>query len=76
MSVCPNSWDVPVYANHSDWSRGHEPIISRTVVQVGERPLVLVPTPGHTADSLSILDPSEGLLFTGDTVLGGKLDCD
>ena len=32
--------------------------------------LRIVATPGHTADSVSLLLPDDGVLFTGDTVLG------
>jgi glyoxylase-like metal-dependent hydrolase (beta-lactamase superfamily II) len=32
--------------------------------------LRVVATPGHTADSVSLLLPDDGVLFTGDTVLG------
>lgn len=32
--------------------------------------LVALPTPGHTRDSICLWQPSEGVLFTGDLVLG------
>lgn len=39
-------------------------------LEVGGLDLVVVGTPGHTADSLSFLVPAETALLTGDTVLG------
>jgi len=36
-------------------------------IDLGERSLEVVATPGHTPDALSLLDRSNGLLFTGDT---------
>jgi glyoxylase-like metal-dependent hydrolase (beta-lactamase superfamily II) len=40
------------------------------VVAVGDLELHVVATPGHTADSLSFVVPSERAVLTGDTVLG------
>lgn len=37
---------------------------------MGGLELLVVATPGHTADSLSFLLPAEQVLLTGDTVLG------
>lgn len=39
-------------------------------VTVGERRLEVLHTPGHSAGSICILDRSNGLLFSGDTVSG------
>lgn len=39
-------------------------------IEVGSARLEVLATPGHSADSVSILVRSEGLLLTGDTVLG------
>jgi glyoxylase-like metal-dependent hydrolase (beta-lactamase superfamily II) len=36
-------------------------------IDLGERSLEVIATPGHTPDALSLLDRSNGLLFTGDT---------
>src|SRR2546429_25294 len=36
-------------------------------VHLGGRPLEVLSTPGHTPDSISLLDRANGLLFTGDT---------
>ncbi|MBU7597277.1 MBL fold metallo-hydrolase [Streptomyces sp. P38-E01] len=40
------------------------------VVTVGGLALDVVPTPGHTQDSVSFVLPADGVLFSGDTVLG------
>ena len=40
------------------------------VVAVGDLEVRVVATPGHTADSLSFVMPSERAVLTGDTVLG------
>jgi glyoxylase-like metal-dependent hydrolase (beta-lactamase superfamily II) len=40
------------------------------VITAGGCELRVVATPGHTADSLSLLLPADGGLLTGDTVLG------
>jgi glyoxylase-like metal-dependent hydrolase (beta-lactamase superfamily II) len=36
-------------------------------VDLGERSLEVIATPGHTPDAISLLDRKTGLLFTGDT---------
>jgi glyoxylase-like metal-dependent hydrolase (beta-lactamase superfamily II)/8-oxo-dGTP pyrophosphatase MutT (NUDIX family) len=49
---------------------GSEGLAGADVLEVGGLELRVVPTPGHTADSLSFLLPADGGLLTGDTVLG------
>jgi glyoxylase-like metal-dependent hydrolase (beta-lactamase superfamily II) len=49
---------------------GSEGLGEGDVVSVGDLELHVVATPGHTADSLSFLVPSERAVLTGDTVLG------
>jgi glyoxylase-like metal-dependent hydrolase (beta-lactamase superfamily II) len=41
-------------------------------IQLGEREVVILPTPGHTKDSLCVLDRNTNALFTGDTVIEDK----
>lgn len=36
-------------------------------IDLGGRTLQVIATPGHTPDAISLLDPANGLLFTGDT---------
>jgi glyoxylase-like metal-dependent hydrolase (beta-lactamase superfamily II) len=49
---------------------GDEGLADGEVVSVGGLEVLVVGTPGHTADSLSFLVPADGALLTGDTVLG------
>jgi glyoxylase-like metal-dependent hydrolase (beta-lactamase superfamily II) len=42
-------------------------------IDLGGRTLTVVATPGHTPDSLSLLDADRGLLFTGDTYYRGTI---
>ncbi|HET7901437.1 MAG TPA: MBL fold metallo-hydrolase [Candidatus Nanopelagicales bacterium] len=49
---------------------GDEGLVGGDVVVVGDVALSVVPTPGHTDDSLSFHLPVDGALLTGDTVLG------
>jgi glyoxylase-like metal-dependent hydrolase (beta-lactamase superfamily II) len=49
---------------------GSEGLGEGDVVAVGDLEVQVVGTPGHTADSLSFLLPSERAVLTGDTVLG------
>jgi glyoxylase-like metal-dependent hydrolase (beta-lactamase superfamily II) len=49
---------------------GSEGLGEGDVVLAGELEVRVVATPGHTADSLSFLLPSERAVLTGDTVLG------
>lgn len=50
--------------------RGHDDLTEGELLRVGGLELLVVPTPGHTADSVSFLLPAEQVLLTGDTVLG------
>jgi glyoxylase-like metal-dependent hydrolase (beta-lactamase superfamily II) len=49
---------------------GDEGLAAGDVVDTGGLELRVVPTPGHTADSLSFHLPADGAVLTGDTVLG------
>ncbi|MBT2411579.1 MBL fold metallo-hydrolase [Streptomyces sp. ISL-12] len=49
---------------------GEEGLGAGDVVTVGGLELRVVPTPGHTADSLSFHLPADRAVLTGDTVLG------
>ncbi|MDX3456150.1 MBL fold metallo-hydrolase [Streptomyces sp. ME02-8801-2C] len=49
---------------------GDEGLASGDVVSVGGLELRVVPTPGHTADSLCFHLPADRAVLTGDTVLG------
>ncbi|MFE9098462.1 MBL fold metallo-hydrolase [Streptomyces sp. NPDC007264] len=49
---------------------GDEGLSHGDVVRVGGLELRVVPTPGHTSDSLCFHLPADGAVLTGDTVLG------
>jgi glyoxylase-like metal-dependent hydrolase (beta-lactamase superfamily II) len=49
---------------------GSEGLGEGDVIAVGDLEVHVVATPGHTADSLSFVVPSERTVLTGDTVLG------
>jgi glyoxylase-like metal-dependent hydrolase (beta-lactamase superfamily II) len=42
-------------------------------IELGERTLKVIGTPGHTPDSIALLDEKNGLLFTGDTFYAGPI---
>ena len=42
-------------------------------VNLGGRTVELLATPGHTPDSISLIDRANGLLFTGDTFYPGEI---
>jgi glyoxylase-like metal-dependent hydrolase (beta-lactamase superfamily II) len=48
-------------------------IADRQVIDLGGRKLEIIFTPGHTPDSLCLLDRSDKLLFTGDTFYSGPI---
>lgn len=50
--------------------RPHRNLDAGEVIRASGLELVVVPTPGHTGDSMSLLLPQDNLLLTGDTVLG------
>ncbi|KAF2778618.1 MBL fold metallo-hydrolase [Streptomyces coelicoflavus] len=49
---------------------GDEGLAAGDVIAVGGLELRVVPTPGHTADSLCFHLPADGAVLTGDTILG------
>jgi glyoxylase-like metal-dependent hydrolase (beta-lactamase superfamily II) len=42
-------------------------------LELGDRTLEVVQTPGHTPDSMCLVDAANGLLFTGDTYYSGEV---
>lgn len=67
-SICgelPKGFDAKAYST-KPWK------ITRIVqsgdeIDLGNRKLEVISTPGHTPDSICLLDSADGLLFTGDT---------
>lgn len=49
---------------------GHDDLAEGELLRVGGLEILVVPTPGHTLDSVSFVLPAEQVLLTGDTVLG------
>ena len=43
------------------------------ILELGDRRLEILRTPGHTPDSICLLDRANGLLFTGDTYYSGEI---
>jgi hydroxyacylglutathione hydrolase len=50
-----------------DWPRGDASL------DLGDRPVDVLPTPGHLADHVIMFDRTRGLLLSGDTLLPGRL---
>jgi glyoxylase-like metal-dependent hydrolase (beta-lactamase superfamily II) len=48
-------------------------IHDKQVIDLGGRRLLVIFTPGHTPDSLCLLDPAQREMFTGDTYYPGSL---
>jgi glyoxylase-like metal-dependent hydrolase (beta-lactamase superfamily II) len=61
---------VPVRAADPAHRLGDEGLADGDVIMAGGSELRAVATPGHSADSVSLLLPADAALFTGDTVLG------
>ncbi|MEV7286897.1 MBL fold metallo-hydrolase [Streptomyces sp. NPDC093252] len=61
---------TPVRALDPALRLGEEGLGAGDVVTVGGLELRVVPTPGHTADSLSFHLPADRAILTGDTILG------
>ncbi|MFE4370944.1 MBL fold metallo-hydrolase [Streptomyces sp. NPDC056835] len=61
---------TPVRALDPALRLGDEGLAAGNVVTTGGLELRVVPTPGHTADSLSFHLPADRAVLTGDTVLG------
>ena len=61
---------APVGALDPTFRLGSEGFTSGAVLDAGGCELRVIATPGHTADSLSLLLTADGGLLTGDTVLG------
>ena len=61
---------APVAALDPAQRLGGEGLVSGDVLTAAGCELRVVGTPGHSADSVSLLLPADGALLTGDTVLG------
>ena len=67
----PAGFDARTYATRpfkiTHWLHGGD------TIDLGGRLLKVITTPGHTPDSISLLDQAHGLLFTGDTYYPGLI---
>lgn len=61
---------APVRATSEAWCRDAAPLADDEEIAVDGLRLRVVHTPGHTADSTSFVLPDEGVLLSGDMVLG------
>ncbi|MEU7281970.1 MBL fold metallo-hydrolase [Streptomyces sp. NPDC045431] len=61
---------TPVRALDPALRLGDEGLRAGQLIEVGGLELSVVPTPGHTADSLSFHLPADRAVLTGDTILG------
>lgn len=62
--------DAPVRAFDPAHRLGSEGLVDGDVVRVGGLSLEVVHTPGHSSDSVSMIDADGAALLTGDTILG------
>lgn len=61
---------APVRAADVGFCVGAGPLVDGDALDVDGLRLEVLATPGHTADSVSLLAPDDGAVLTGDTVLG------
>ena len=69
----PRLWELtgaPVRAVDPEHRLGSEGLTPGDVVDASGCELRVIKTPGHTSDSVSLHLPADGVVFTGDTVLG------
>ena len=63
----------PQFAGRPDTTFLKPDLAAPSTVDLGGRPLDLLPIPGHTADSIALYDRRTAILLTGDTVYPGRL---
>lgn len=61
---------APVRALDAGFCHGGEPLGAGEVIEAAGMRIEVVPSPGHTADSVSLYLPEDGSVLTGDTILG------
>lgn len=67
----PEGFDPQTYATRPFRIKGW--LHDGDVFDLGGRALLVLATPGHTPDAISLLDRKNGLLFTGDTFYPGPI---
>ena len=68
--VKPNLAAVKEFFGFQNWPE------ETRVLDLGGRPMEILPIPGHTDDSFALYDRRTGILLTGDTVYPGRLYVD
>ncbi|OAX60012.1 hypothetical protein A5N15_06535 [Rothia kristinae] len=66
---------APVRAAEPSLCRKGPPLEDGEVVGAAEQELLVLGTPGHTADSVCLRLDADSVMFTGDTVLGRGSTC-
>jgi hydroxyacylglutathione hydrolase len=67
-SIAPTGAEgVAGFFGIEDWPRGD------ATLDLGDRPIDVLPTPGHLGDHVALFDRTRGLLLSGDTLLPGRL---
>lgn len=65
--VEPTHNDVKSFFGFKDWPNG------QASIELGERTLLVIPTPGHQEEAITIYDPQTKWLLTGDTLYPGYI---
>lgn len=65
--IGPEPADIQDFFGLSDWPEGV------ATLDLGQRPLEIVPVPGHHPASIAVYDNQTGLLLTGDFLLPGRV---
>ena len=63
----PNKTAMTQFFAFDDWPNGEASIV------LGGRELIIIPTPGHQEEAISVSDPQTRWLLTGDAVFPGDL---
>jgi hypothetical protein len=59
--------DVRAFFGFSEWPQGQK------IIELGERKIIVIPTPGHQEASISFYDHQTKWLMTGDTLYPGYI---
>ena len=65
--VKPSGDDVMSFFGFNEWPNG------QASIELGGRTLVVIPTPGHQEEAITIYDPKTKWLLTGDTLYPGYI---
>ena len=77
VEIFTKRFDAPVRAVQQEWTDGAAVLVPNEVLHAAGTQIRVVPTPGHTSDSVSLFLPDDnaaphpgGTVLTGDTILG------